>query len=172
MGNNNGGGGGGRRSSSALLELIRSTQEQVRFGEDPTNTAQTVTFSLLDRVRSKPDKYWRLAENLLRNMPVDVESPSYEVLGKYSDNEGVKEDEKEEEEEGTDNIVVEDDNDKDGTTPNKKQSFLTVPPLEIRRYDAFQTVSVPLRASSTSSSSSSLSSSSSSSSSSFYTLQN
>merc|ERR1712238_40094 len=90
----------------------------------------------------------------------DVESPSYEVLGKYCDDEGVKE------EEGTDDIVVEDDNDNDGTTPNKKQSFLTVPPLEIRRYDAFQTVSVPLRASSTSSSSSSSSSSS------FYTLQN
>merc|ERR1712238_653702 len=78
---------------------------------------------------------------------------------------GVKE---EEEEEGTDDIVVKDDN--DVTTPNKKQSFLTVPPLEIRRYDAFQTVSVPLRASSTSSSSSS--SPSTSSSSSFYTLQN
>merc|ERR1711865_401328 len=52
------------------------------------------------------------------------------------------------------------DNDNDGTTPKKKRSFLTVPPLEIRRYDAFQTISVPLRASSTSSSSS------------FYTLQN
>merc|ERR1712238_156807 len=109
MGNNNGGGGGGRRSSSALLELIRSTQKQVRFGEDPTNTAQTVTFSLLDRVRSKPDKYWRLAENLLRNMPVDVESPSYEVLGKYSDTEGVEEEEEEGTDDGTDNIVVEDD---------------------------------------------------------------
>merc|ERR1712238_549446 len=160
--NNNGGGsGGGRRRNSALLELIRSTQEQVRFGEDPTNNARTVTSSLLERIRSKPDKYLRLAENLLRNMPVDVESPSYEVLGKYSDDEGVGK-----EEEGTDDIVVEDDNDTDGTTPNKKQSFLTVPPLEIRRYDAFQTVSVPLRASSTSSSSSSSSSSS------FYTLQN
>ena len=157
--NNNGGGGGGRRRSSALLELIRSTQEQVRFGEDTTNTAQTVTFSFLDRVRSKPDKYRRLAENLLRNMPVDVESPSYEVLRKYSDDEGVTE------EEGTDDIVVEDDNDNDGTTPKKKRSFLTVPPLEIRRYDAFQTISVPLRASSTSSSLSSTSSS-------FYTLQN
>merc|ERR1712238_52993 len=41
--NNNDGGrrGGGRRRSSAVLELIRSTQEQVRFGEDTTNTAQT-----------------------------------------------------------------------------------------------------------------------------------
>merc|ERR1711865_1329460 len=85
----------------------------------------------------------------------------YEVLGKYSDDEGVTE------EEGTDDIVVEDDNDNDndGTTPKKKRSFLTVPPLEIRRYDAFQTISVPLRASSTSSSLSSTSSS-------FYTLQN
>merc|ERR1712238_478744 len=116
-------------------------------------TAQTVTFSLLDRVRSEPDKYWRLAKNLLRNMPVDVESPSYEVLGKYSDDEGVTE------EEGTDD----NDNDNDGTIPKKKRSFLTVPPLEIRRYDAFQTISVPLRASSTSSSSSSTSSSTSSS---------
>merc|ERR1712238_612149 len=112
------------------------------------NNARTVTSSLLERIRSKPDKYWRLAENLLRNMPVDVESPSYKVLGKYSDDEGVKE-----EEEGTDDIVVEADNDNDGTTQKKKQSFLTVPPLEIRRYDAFQTVSVPLRASSTSSTS-------------------
>merc|ERR1712238_346322 len=98
--NKDGGGEGRRRSSSAVLELIRSTQEQVRFGEDPTNTARTVTSSLLERIRSKPDKYRRLAENLLRNMPVDVESPSYEVLRKYSDTEGVKE-----EEEGTDDIV-------------------------------------------------------------------
>jgi len=32
-------------------------------------------------------------------MPVDVESPSYELLGKYSDDDGVKE-----EEEGTDDM--------------------------------------------------------------------
>jgi len=150
-------------SKSAVLDLIRSTQEQVRFGDDDTttNNARTVAFSLLERVRSKPEKYLRLAENLLRNMPVDVESPSYEVLGKYSDDDGVQEEE-EEEEEGTDGIV-EDDNDNDGTTQKKKKSFLTVPPLEIRRYDAFQTVSVPLRPSSSSSSTST---------SSLYTLQN
>mmetsp|Transcript_14635 Transcript_14635/g.15808 ORF Transcript_14635/g.15808 Transcript_14635/m.15808 type:complete len:574 (+) Transcript_14635:182-1903(+) len=149
-------------SSSAVLDLIRSTQEQVRFGDDDTtNNARTVAFSLLERVRSKPKKYLRLAENQLRNMPVDVESPSYELLGKYSDDDSVQEEE-EAEEEGTDGIVEDDnDNDNDGTTQKKKKSFLTVPPLEIRRYDAFQTVSVPLRPSSSSSSSLPL-----------YTLQN
>jgi len=145
---------GGR--SSALLDLIRSTQGQVRFGDDKNSNARTVAFSLFKRVRSEPDRYLRLAENFLRNTPVDVESPYYELLGKYSDDDGA-------EEEGTDDNVeddnVEDDNDENGTTQKKKKSFLTVPPLEIRRYDAFQTVSVPLLASSTSSSSSSSSSS-------------
>lgn len=89
---------------SGLIDIIRSTQENVRFGNGYLS-------SLLERARSDPTSVQRLAANVLRNAPVEVESPSYELLGKY---------------EGDD------------------KSFLSEPPLELRKYDAFRSVSVPL----------------------------
>ena len=116
--------------TNGLIDVIQSTQESVRFGEEGS---RAVVSSLLKRVESDPSRAQRLVENLLRNAPVEIESPSYKVLGKYFEDDSK--------------------NDEAGDTDTGKKSFLTVPPLELRQYDAFRSVSVPLKPSGTLSSS-------------------
>lgn len=133
--------------NGVLSDLIRSTQEKVRFGDKNGSSGgarATASSLLLERVRSDPERFLRLAKNALRNAPIEVESPSYELLGKYLEESKVMAISDEE------NITSEND-EIEGTT-RKKKSFLTIAPLELRRYDAFRAVSVPLLASSSSSS--------------------
>jgi len=112
--------------SQGLLDVIQSTQKNLRFGEEGS---RAVLSSLLERVQSDPSSVQRLAGNVFRNTPAEVESPSYKLLGRYSDEEKVVSESDEGEE-----------------MKNQKKSFLTIPALEIRQYDAFRSVSVPLRA--------------------------
>jgi len=123
-------------SSSALglVDIIRSTQGSLRFGEDGSRAAVS---SLFEQIQSDPNRVQRLAENFLRNDPIEVESPSYKLLGKYT--EGAEMASKEEDE-----VEVEE--------STEKKSFLTIPPLELRQYDAFRSVSVPIKATGSSSS--------------------
>jgi hypothetical protein len=111
--------------SQGLLDIIRSTQENLRFGEEGS---LAVVSSLLEGVQSDPSSIQRLAGNFFRNAPAEVESPSYKLLGQYSDE-----------------MKVVSESDKGEETNNQKKSFLTIPALEIRQYDAFRSVSVPLR---------------------------
>jgi len=127
-------------SSQGVLDIIRSTQDSLRFGEEGS---RGVVSSLLKQVQSDPNRVQRLAVNVLRNTPVEVESPSYKLLGKYleEDAEMISDEEK---------VVSESDEGEETNT--KKKSFLTIPPLELRQYDTFRSVSVPLPASGSSSS--------------------
>ena len=116
---------GNSSDSQGVFDVIQSTQKNLRFGEEGS---RAVVSSLLERVQSDPSSVQRLAGNIFRSTPVEVESPSYKLLGRYSDEEKVVSESDEGEE-----------------TKHQKKSFLTVPALEIRQYDAFRSVSVPLR---------------------------
>ena len=118
-------------SQGGLLDVLQSTQKKLRFGEEGGSRA--VLSSLLERVQSDPSSVQRLAGNVFRNSPVEVESLSYKLLGRYSDDEEKV-------------ISNSDDEGEEEMEKNQKKSFLTIPALEIRQYDAFRSVSVPLRA--------------------------
>merc|ERR1719157_518376 len=68
--------------SQGLLDIIRSTQESLRFGDEGS---RAVLSSLLEQIQSDPKQVQLLAENALRNAPTGVESPAYKLLGKYSE---------------------------------------------------------------------------------------
>ncbi|OEU07375.1 hypothetical protein FRACYDRAFT_251182 [Fragilariopsis cylindrus CCMP1102] len=119
-------------SQGGLLDVLQSTQKKMRFGEEGGSRA--VLSSLLERVQSDPRSVQRLAGNVFRNSPVEVESLSYQLLGRYSSDEEEKV------------ISNSDDEGEEEMEKNQKKSFLTIPALEIRQYDAFRSVSVPLRA--------------------------
>jgi len=111
--------------SQGVTDIIRSSQENLRFGKEGS---LAVVSSLLEQIQSDPNRAQRLASNVLRNFPLELESPSYELLGKYSEGVGEK-------------VDSESDGEEEST---EKKSFLTIPELELRRYDAFRSVSVPL----------------------------
>ena len=117
-------------SQGGLLDVLQSTQKKLRFGEEGGSRA--VLSSLLERVQSDPSSVQRLAGNVFRNSPVEVESLSYQLLGRYSDDE--------------EKVISNSDDEGEEMEKNQKKSFLTIPALEIRQYDAFRSVSVPLRA--------------------------
>ena len=119
-------------SQGGLLDVLQSTQKKLRFGEEGGSRA--VLSSLLERVQSDPSSVQRLAGNVFRNSPVEVESLSYKLLGRYSSDDEEKV------------ISNSDDEGEEEMEKNQKKSFLTIPALEIRQYDAFRSVSVPLRA--------------------------
>jgi len=112
-----------------IIDVVRSTQRSLRFGDDGS---RAVLSSLFEKVQSDPTRIQRLSENFLRNDPVEVDSPSYKLLGKYEKKAAVTSE--------------------DGEGNTESKSFLTIPPLELRKYDSFRTVSVPLQASESSSS--------------------
>jgi len=118
-------------SVQGLVDIIQSTKESLRFGEDG---ARAVVSSLFEQIQADPNRVQSLAENFLRNDPLEVESPSYKLVGKYMDGAETMSKEEEEEEEDT-----------------EKKSFLTIPLLELRQYDAFRSVAVPLQATASSS---------------------
>lgn len=124
---------------SAVIDIVRSVQEQVRSGGEIGNGgggAQVAASSLLVRYRSDPKRFLRLAENILRNAPIELESPSYEVLRTLKGVEATTADEQKKNGKSVDGK---------GSTA-KKNSFLTAAPLELRRYDPFRFVSTPLLA--------------------------
>ena len=117
-------------SVQGIVDIVRSTQESLRFGEDGS---RTVVSSILENVQSDPKRSQRLVENFLRNEPLEVESPTFKILGKL--------------EERAETTSTE-----DGKESTETKSFLTIPPLELRKYDAFRTVSIPFQTSESSSS--------------------
>jgi len=118
--------------AEGIFQIIRSTQDNLRVSEKGLSP---VFSSLVEEVQSDPDRAGRLATNFLRNIPIEVESPSYKVLGQYSVREMVESESNE------------------GNANTEKKSVLTVPCLELRQYEAFRSVSVPVQASGASSSS-------------------
>jgi len=119
-----------KSSSQGLVDIIQSSQKNLRFGEEGS---RAVLSSFLE---SDSKRVQTLAGNVLRNTPMGVESPSYKLLATYSEGAAEKAD-SESAEEGKN---------------TQKKSFLTIPELELRQYDAFRSVSVPLIASGSSSS--------------------
>ena len=122
----------GSSASQGAFDIIRSTQESLSFGE---KGSRAVLSSLVEKVRSDPNRAQILAENIFRNDPKEVESPSYKLLGQYSDQ-----------------GEVTGEGDEGEETNTEKKSFLTVPQLELRQYDAFRSISAPLQVSGASSS--------------------
>merc|ERR1740115_432425 len=96
--------------SQGLLDVIQSTQKNLRFGEEGS---RAVLSSLLERVQSDPSSVQRLAGNVFRNTPAEVESPSYKLLGRYSDDEEKV-------------ISNSDDEGEEEMKKNQRKSFLTI----------------------------------------------
>lgn len=123
-----------------VSEVIQSTLKSLRFGDENTNFvygSSVVATSLLERVQSDPDRILRQAQNSLRNAPVEVEYPSYNLLKKNFEDVVELSD--------SDNESFESENDDGEGDEKKKKSFLTVEPLELRRYHPFPTVSIQLQ---------------------------
>ncbi|VEU36567.1 unnamed protein product [Pseudo-nitzschia multistriata] len=114
--------------SSNLNRLFQSIQDGV--------SAEVAASSFLKRSRSDPEGAVRLAENVFRNAPIGLESPSYEVLGKFSKEEG--------DTTTPGNKNNDSDHDDAEASANKKESFTTCAPMELRRYDAFRSISTPI----------------------------